>query len=208
MPSFPLILQNIYEVSYSEISWVAGTMIARLSFVRVITCSILSQFLPLLMHVVKQLAVMLTVKRLPGVAPDVGFRECTLHLPLQKQIKQNQLWLWNPEDTSPEIQNRGTSGPEIGHVCGSTKRKKVTPKLSFPDKSSSKKFRERQETPCLAQVSPSLYFPPDQGRANWSGALERGTSCHLSLLVPCSVSHSIVLLHPVLSLAPLSSRAY
>ena len=28
------------------------------------------------------------------------------------QIRQNPLWLWNPEETSPEIQNRGTSEPK------------------------------------------------------------------------------------------------
>ena len=29
-------------------------------------------------------------------------------------IRQNPLWLWNPEETSLEIQNRSTSGPKIG----------------------------------------------------------------------------------------------
>ena len=32
------------------------------------------------------------------------------------QRRQNPLWLWNPEETSPEIQNRGVSGSKIGHV--------------------------------------------------------------------------------------------
>ena len=27
------------------------------------------------------------------------------------QIRQNPLWLWNPEETSPEVQNRGINGP-------------------------------------------------------------------------------------------------
>ena len=27
------------------------------------------------------------------------------------------LWLWNPEETSPEIQNRGISGRKIGQMC-------------------------------------------------------------------------------------------
>ena len=35
----------------------------------------------------------------------------------KKRIRQNPLWLWTPEQTSPEIQNRGTSGPKKGHVC-------------------------------------------------------------------------------------------
>ena len=30
----------------------------------------------------------------------------------KKVIRQNPLWLWNQEETSPEIQNRGTSGPK------------------------------------------------------------------------------------------------
>ena len=32
----------------------------------------------------------------------------------QMRIRQNPLWLWNPEDTSPEVWNRG--GPKNGHV--------------------------------------------------------------------------------------------
>ena len=35
------------------------------------------------------------------------------------QIRQNPFWLWNPEETSPEIQKRG--GPKIGHVYVSDK---------------------------------------------------------------------------------------
>ena len=37
------------------------------------------------------------------------------------RIKQTPLWLRNPEETSPEIQNRGTSRPKIGHVNVSAK---------------------------------------------------------------------------------------
>ena len=37
------------------------------------------------------------------------------------QIRQNPLWIYNPEETSPEIQNRGTSGPKIGNVNVSNK---------------------------------------------------------------------------------------
>ena len=50
----------------------------------------------------------------PGSAPD-GWG-------IPMQIRQNPLWLWNPEETSPEIQNRGTSGPKIGHVKVSDKK--------------------------------------------------------------------------------------
>ena len=38
------------------------------------------------------------------------------------QIRQNPLWLLNPEETSSEIQNRGTSGPKIGRVNVSDKK--------------------------------------------------------------------------------------
>ena len=31
-------------------------------------------------------------------------------------VRQNPLWLWNPEETWPEIQNRDTSGPKIEYV--------------------------------------------------------------------------------------------
>ena len=48
--------------------------------------------------------------------------ECTLQPPLQKRIRQNPFWPWNPEETSPEIQNRPTtSGPKIGHAYVSDK---------------------------------------------------------------------------------------
>ena len=40
------------------------------------------------------------------------------------RTRQNPLWLWNPEETSPEIQNRGTSGLKIGHVNASDKKTK------------------------------------------------------------------------------------
>ena len=32
------------------------------------------------------------------------------------QRRQNPLWLWNPEETSPEVQNRSISGSTNGHV--------------------------------------------------------------------------------------------
>ena len=37
-------------------------------------------------------------------------------------IRKNPLWLWNLEETSPEIQNRGTIGQKIGHVNVSDKK--------------------------------------------------------------------------------------
>ena len=34
----------------------------------------------------------------------------------KNRIRQNPLWLWNPEETSPEIQNRVPVAPKIGHM--------------------------------------------------------------------------------------------
>ena len=56
------------------------------------------------------------------VAPEVDLRKCTLHSPLAMRIRQDPLWPWNPEEMSPEIQNRGTSSPKIGHVNVSDKK--------------------------------------------------------------------------------------
>ena len=38
-------------------------------------------------------------------------------------IRQNPLWLWNPEETSPEVRNRGISGPKNGHVSNKNLKK-------------------------------------------------------------------------------------
>ena len=59
------------------------------------------------------LAAMLAAKRSAGVAPEVNLRERTMLLVrlCQVRIRQNPLWLWNPEETSPEVQNRGIIGP-------------------------------------------------------------------------------------------------
>ena len=47
------------------------------------------------------------------------------HIHLHKvRIRQNPLWLWNPEETSPEVQNRGISGPKNGHVSNKNGKKK------------------------------------------------------------------------------------
>ena len=49
-------------------------------------------------------------KHYPKWSDEVDLREVDL-----------PLWLWNPEEMSPEIQNRNTSGPKIGNVNVSTK---------------------------------------------------------------------------------------
>ena len=62
-----------------------------------------------------------------GVAPEVNLREhVTLFVCLrQVQIRQNPLRLWNPEEMSPEVQNRGISGPtKRTHVLQKLKKKK------------------------------------------------------------------------------------
>ena len=57
------------------------------------------------------LTAMLATKRSAAVAPEVNLRE---HL-TQKYLCQVQLrlplWLWNPEETSPKVQNSSISSP-------------------------------------------------------------------------------------------------
>ena len=70
-------------------------------------------------------------KRSACVAPEVDLRECTLHSPPPKnEIRQDPLWLWNPEEMSPEIQNRGTSGPQKRHVSAKKFFKKMKEELT------------------------------------------------------------------------------
>ena len=42
-----------------------------------------------------------------------------LHSPLQKLNKAKPTLALNPKEMSPEIQNRGSNGPKIGHVNAS-----------------------------------------------------------------------------------------
>ena len=63
------------------------------------------QPLPLLMHVGKRPATMLIVKKLAGVSPVVN----------PPKSEQGRTFS-EPAETSPDIQNRGTSGPKIRHV--------------------------------------------------------------------------------------------
>ena len=47
------------------------------------------------------------------------------HVCLHKvRIRQNPLWLWNPEETSPEVRNRRISGPKNGPVSNKNFKKK------------------------------------------------------------------------------------
>ena len=63
------------------------------------------------------------------------------------QIKQNPLWLCNPEEMSPEIQNRGTHGPKIGH-CECVRQKNF----------SKKRKKRKNETSSHSNLSKSYYF--------------------------------------------------
>ena len=71
--------------------------------VQLIACSNPSQVPPLLMHLGKWPAMLPATKRSACVAPEVDLWECTF-TSAKKWIRQNPLWLWNPEETSPEIQ--------------------------------------------------------------------------------------------------------
>ena len=73
------------------------------------------------------------------------------HIHLRKvQIRQNPLWLWNPEETSPEVRNRGISGPTNGHVSNKIffkkKQKKTRLRNSSVTRSSGNNMSEREVT--------------------------------------------------------------
>ena len=64
------------------------------------------------------------VKRLATCSTRGGSQEMYITFSSAMWIRQNPLWLWNPEETSLDIQNRGTSGLKIGHVNVSDKKTK------------------------------------------------------------------------------------
>ena len=76
---------------------------------------------------------MLSIKRSATCSTRGGSQEMYITFASAMWIRQNPLWLWNPEETSPEIQNRGTSGPKIGHVNVSDKKtgKKILESLCW-----------------------------------------------------------------------------
>ena len=69
-----------------------------------------------------------TANKSKGVTPEVDFkmdfREHTLPLALK-------LWLWNPEETSPKIQNRGTCSLRIGNRARACVRQSIWKKSMF-----------------------------------------------------------------------------
>ena len=54
----------------------------------------------------KGLAAMLTSIQSASIAPDVNLRITQV-----RQHARDPTWLWNPGQMSPEVQNRGISGP-------------------------------------------------------------------------------------------------
>ena len=58
----------------------------------------------------KSLAAMLTSIQSAGVAPEVNLQDL-LHTGVEARKLGNPLWLWIPGQTSPEVLNRGISGP-------------------------------------------------------------------------------------------------
>ena len=71
---------------------------------------------------------------LASVAPEVDLGECTLHSPPQKVNKAEPTLALNPEEMSPEIQNRGTIGPKNfkkGHVSAKNFKKKEVSFFAF-----------------------------------------------------------------------------
>ena len=58
----------------------------------------------------------LTVKRLAMCSTRGESLGTYITFASKMWIRQNPLWLWKPEEISPEIQKRGTSGPKIRHV--------------------------------------------------------------------------------------------
>ena len=54
-------------------------------------------------------AAILATKMSLGVTPEMKFWECVTRVSPQMQIRL--LTLWNPQETSPEVQNRGINGP-------------------------------------------------------------------------------------------------
>ena len=64
------------------------------------------------------LAAMPAAKRSAVVAQETNLREHVTHIYLyQAQVRLPTFKLLNPEETSPEVQNRGFSGPTKKDLC-------------------------------------------------------------------------------------------
>ena len=62
---------------------------------------------------IKKDSAMLTSIQSAGVTPEVNLRITKV----RKHTKRDPPWLWNPVQTSPEVQNRGISGPHKKELC-------------------------------------------------------------------------------------------
>ena len=80
-------------------------------------------------------------------------------------IRQNPIWLGNPEETSPEIQNRGTSGPKIGHVNVSHFRKYNLKPTS--GSTTSKPTSGSSTSNPLPEVQPQTHFRKEQPQTHF-----------------------------------------
>ena len=84
-----------------------------------------SGILPLLKHACGESDWLLCwLYTLAEVSPQRWISGNIYHICLHKVwIRQHPLCFWNPEETSPEVQNRGISGPKNGHVSNKILKK-------------------------------------------------------------------------------------
>ena len=61
----------------------------------------------------------------------IKISKCYMYITFASAMRIRPLWLGSPEEMSPEIQNRGTSGPTKGHVSDKA-TKKIHKKFEFP----------------------------------------------------------------------------
>ena len=78
----------------------------------------------------KGLAAMLTSIQSASVAPEVNLRN-PLCAGQEARKWGNPPWLWNPGQTSPQVQNRGISGPRKGLMSSKNFKKKKKIKTFF-----------------------------------------------------------------------------
>ena len=83
---------------------------------------------------------MLSFKRLAKCRTRGGSQGMYMTFTSAMWIRQNPLWLWNPEKTSYEIQNRGTSDPKIRRVNVSAPKKTL-------------KRKRKKDTGCIIQIA-------------------------------------------------------
>ena len=79
-----------------------------------------------------------------------------------KRMRKNPFWLWNPQEMSPEIQNRSTNGPKLGHVCPQKTSEKFNTlcivAISVP-KSHHETLPCKARKPIYSNAVPNLFMP-------------------------------------------------